>query len=122
MALTAIAGCKNVGSRPPSDAEILVLKSKCKEAGQKTRLEWIVAYPQDIFANEPEYGYVQSLHTCVWIDEYWGPPLKSREHVKFVLDVFSNKIVIEYKEHDGRQSGALSEAEFNRRKVDLVSP
>ena len=42
-------------------------------------------------------------------------------HVKFILDVYTNKILIEYTEHNGQQIGDVSEIDFKRRKAELFN-
>jgi len=44
-----------------------------------------------------------------------------RTHVKFILDVYTNKTLVEYTEHEGKQIGDVSAAAFNQRKNQLFN-
>jgi hypothetical protein len=44
----------------------------------------------------------------------------SQAHVQFILDVYTNKTLIEYTEHEGKQIGNVSETEFKHRKAELL--
>jgi hypothetical protein len=123
-----IGGCDSVTRRREEDLRVLTLKSKCREDGEKVRSEWKRTYYLDTFSDEPGYSYSEPLKTCLWIDEYTGPAIdfesvagrsvpklvSVRTHVKFILDVYTNKPLIEYTEHDGKQIGDVSEADFKR--------
>lgn len=129
--LSTTGGCGKATQE--DDLHLISLKSKCREDGEKVRVEWKRTYYQDVFSDEPEYVYNQSLKTCLWIDEYTGPSIDSepvvgssvprlvsvRTHVKFILDIYTNKTLVEYTEHDGKQIGDVSAADFNRRKAQL---
>ena len=94
-------------------------------------MEWKKTYYQDTFSDEPEYTYNRELKTCLWLGEYRGPSIDTEEvggksrlmpvqtHVQFILDVFTNKPLIEYTEHNGKQIGDVSEADFKKRKTEL---
>jgi hypothetical protein len=111
--------------------QLISLKSKCREDGEKVRLEWKNTYYQDVFSDEPEYAYNPSLKTCLWLGEYRGPSIDKepttgrlipvQTHVIFILDVYSNKTLIEYTEHNGQQIGDISETDFRRRKAELFN-
>ena len=129
-----IAGCDNVTLSKEDNAQLLALKSKCREDGEKVRAEWKRTYFQDTFSDEPEYGYSPALKTCLWIGEYRGPSvdvqpagggkdklIPVQTHVQFILDVYTNKTLIEYTEHNGKQIGDVSEADFKRRKAELLN-
>jgi hypothetical protein len=125
-----IIGCGTTVNRE-SELQLISLKSKCREDGEKTRAEWKKTYFQDTFADEPEYSYNPTLKTCLWLGEYRGPagiiePTTKKAayvqtHVKFILDVYTNKTIIEYTEHDGKQIGDVTEATFNQRKAELFT-
>jgi hypothetical protein len=108
-ALFAMSGCVNLGLTKADDAAQVALKSKCREDGDRVRSEWIKTYFGNTFSNEPEYTYNESLKTCLWLDQYWGPSLErsasavSKDksvavvaNTRFILDVYTNKTVIEY--------------------------
>lgn len=132
-ALFTISGCSNSTSNQEKDLRLLALKSKCREDGEKVRSEWKQRYYQDVFSEEPEYSYNQSLNTCLWLGEYRGKsadwlPVPGRSvpkivsvqtHVQFILDIYTNKTLIEYTEHDGKQIGDVSKADFETDKTRL---
>lgn len=125
-ALCAV-GCQSAPSPEHADLQLMSLKSKCREDGDKVRSAWKATYYQDTFSDEPEYAYSPSLKTCLWLGEYSGPSVDKdprtgklipvRAHVKFILDVYTNKSLIEYTEHNGQQIGDISEADFMRQKA-----
>ncbi len=135
FALITSGGCERPASKG-EDSQLLALKSKCREDGQKVRAEWMRTYFQDTFSDEPEYGYSSALKTCLWIGEYQGPGadwepaadggkkrlIPVQTHVKFILDIYSNKTLIECTQHNGKQIGEVSEADFKRRKAELLDP
>jgi hypothetical protein len=116
-----IGGCVQT-ARQEDDGHLLALKSKCREDGDKARQEWARTYFGEQFSKEPEYAYSPSLKTCIWLGEYWGPAsLEPGEiHVRFILDVYSNKILIEYTALNGKQIGDVSAAEFERMRMDVL--
>jgi hypothetical protein len=131
-AVFTIGGCDRVTPSKQDNAQLLALKSKCREDGEKVRAEWKRTYFQDRFSDEPEYSYSPSLKTCLWIGEYRGPSVDVEStgggkdklvpvqtHVQFILDVYTNKPLVEFTEHDGKQIGDVSEADFKRRKAEL---
>jgi len=124
-----IASCQKSASEGVDALKLMSLKSKCREDGEKARLEWKKTYYQDTFSDEPEYAYNPALNTCLWLGEYTGPSADRDEstgkivpvqtHVRFILDVYTNKTLIEYTEHDGQQIGDVSAMAFNLRKTQL---
>ena len=124
-----LAGCGTGPSNGLSDQELLSLKSKCRQDGERVRQEWQRTYFQDVFSDEPQYVYNRQLKTCLWLGEYTGPSLDSDDatsnlisvqtHVKFILDVYTNKTLIEYTEHNGKPIGEVTEAAFVQRKAEL---
>jgi hypothetical protein len=111
------------------------MKAQCAEAGKKARQEWVTQYNQETFSDNPEYGYSATLNTCLYADEYSDvspgerAPLlrgtKSRRD-RFVLDVYSGKVLVEYTEHDGASITTApdpvmcrTEQEFEARKARL---
>ena len=124
----AIGGCQKATNQT-DDLQLLSLKSKCREDGEKVRSEWKKTYWQDVFSDDAEYAYNPSLKTCLWFGEYHGPSMDKepatgkliavQANVKFILDVYTNKTLIEYTEHNGQQIGDVSEAHFNQRKAEL---
>jgi hypothetical protein len=88
---------------------ILSLNWLCQKWGQ------VQTYFGYTFTNEPQYSYNPSLKTCLWADEYWSPT----DHVQFILDVYTNKTLIEYTEQGIKQIGDVSYTDFARRKAEL---
>ena len=128
IAVLSMAGCGKVTLSQNDDLHPLALKSKCREDGEKIRSEWKRTYFQDVFSDEPQYVYNRSLQTCFWLGEYTGPSIDRgsagklvpvQTHVQFILDVYTNKTLIEYTEHNGEQIGDVSKADFQRRKSQL---
>jgi hypothetical protein len=132
LAVVVVVGCAQ--QVPPSEAT-LRMKAQCLEAGRKARQEWVTQYDQETFSNAPEYGYSAALNTCLYADEYSDinpgerAPLllgtKSRRD-RFVLDVYSGKVLVEYTEHDGKSITTepdpvmcRTEQEFEARKAKL---
>ena len=115
-----IGGC--VQAKQQDDLHLLGLKSKCREDADKARQEWARTYFGEQFSKEPEYAYSPTLKTCVWVGEYWGPAsLESGEiHVRFILDVYSNKTLIEYTALNHKQIGDISMEEFERKRMELL--
>jgi hypothetical protein len=138
IAGTLASGCSKKIDNGPSDEEVLRLKSQCKEAGEKARNTWTSQYANESFSGSPEYGYSASLKTCLYADEYTDVDdgrsvarallqTKSRRD-RFVLDVYSNKVLCEYTEHDGVSITTepdsvmcRTEAEFEARKAKLFA-
>jgi hypothetical protein len=130
--LVLLGGCRRVPDRE-NELELLSLKSKCREDGERVRLEWKKTYFQDTFSDEPEYTYNRERRTCLWLGEYSGPSFDRQEtagsstpklirvqtHVRFILDVYTNRTLIEYTEHDGQQIGDVTKAEFERVRKQL---
>ena len=134
MTLVALVGLGCGQQTPPSEVA-LRMKAQCAEAGKKMREEWVTRYDQETFSESPEYGYSAALNTCLYADEYSDinpgerAPLlhdvKSRRD-RFVLDVYSGKVLVEYTEHDGKSITTGSdpvmcrtEQEFAARKTKL---
>lgn len=128
--ICAGVGCGTNSASRRNDLALLQLKSKCREDGEKTRATWKTRYYQDTFSDEPQYAYSESLQTCLWLDEYRGPsfdrnasgkiiPVQTR--VRFILDIYSNKPLIEYTEHGGEQIGDVSLAAFNQKRAEFFN-
>jgi len=113
----------------------LRMKQRCAEAGLLARREWVTRYHGETFSDSPEYVYNEQLNTCLYADEYSDSGVggagaafvaaKSRRD-RFVLDVFANRILAEYTEHDGRSITTKPDAvmcqtedEFIARKAKL---
>ena len=135
--ILALGGGCSTGGEPSVNREAqLRMKSVCREAGQKARRGWLAQYPRETFSDSPEFGYSASLNTCLYSDEYTdldnGTSIphallgaKVRRD-RFVLDVYTNKVLLEYTEHDGRSITTAAdpimcrtEAEFNAKKAEL---
>jgi hypothetical protein len=106
----------------------LKLKNQCLEVGKKARDEWVAKYREAfLFSDYPEYAYSESLNTCLYADSYSTPndsrlngPGYNRE-VRFILDVFTNKTLIEYTAIDGKAvKGSPSQATFEATKRCLM--
>lgn len=137
MGLLVSAACDSKqDERLSGDAEReLRLKATCAEAGKKARAEWIAQYPSERFLDSPEYGYSRALKTCLYADEYidFAPGEKvpllgaiGSRRDRFVLDVYSGKVVLEYTEHDGKSIQekpdavqCRTEKKFEERKARL---
>jgi hypothetical protein len=134
-AILVLGGCAQQTPRQATanSESALRMKAQCAEAGKKARAEWVAQYDHEMFSDSPEYGYSSVLNTCLYADEYVdvnpGTPLlrgiKSRRD-RFVLDVYSGKVLVEYTEHDGASITTESdpvmcktEAEFDARKAKL---
>ncbi len=117
---------KTSGSAPGREREELALKAACAEAGKKARKEWLEQYHGEHFSDSPEYAYSASLKTCLYADSYddtGGNPLypTTVREVAFVLDVYSNKILVEYTAYDGKPlPGSPSRDEFDKKKAALM--
>ncbi len=127
IALLVLGGPGCSPSRTQDTAATLRLKQQCHEAGAKARAEWVARYPEEHFSDEPEYAYNVRLNTCLYCDSYTDngpvplfPNVKSRED-RFILDVYSNKVLIEYTAHDGMHvPGTSSKAEFEAARRRLM--
>ncbi len=123
---------------PPSSgrqAEI-AFKSKCREDGAIFAAEWKTAHPSGYAAGGDgdltaaggwlaldQYAYSPQLNTCLWSGEYNGTQgLLGVWHVKLILDVYANKRLIEFDESNGKQVGEISEADFEKKKTELLGP
>ena len=129
MALALVAvSC--APQRSDDSAAFLKLKSECQEAGEKARGQWVAKYDQEHFSQTPEYAYNAALNTCLYADSYWdneNPLVKmgggNMVEVRFVLDVYTNKTLIEYTAYDGKPiQGSPSEAKFEAEKRRLMGP
>jgi hypothetical protein len=126
LALT-VASCA-VPRQSENSAVALKMKSQCAEAGAKARAEWINKYKGEHFSDTPEYAYNASLNTCLYADSYWDTEnlvVKlgggNMVEVSFVLDVYTNKTLIEYTAYDGKPiKGSPSEAQFEAEKRRLM--
>jgi hypothetical protein len=136
LTICALVGCSGDRASLNNDEALLKLKEQCRAAGAKTRAEWTAKYPTETFSDSPEYAYSPRLKTCLYADEYTdvddGSPayaflqgVKSRRD-RFVVDVYTNKVLLEYTEHDGRsittESDPVmcrSEKEFEQRRASL---
>src|ERR1051326_2728756 len=87
----------------------LRMKQRCAQAGLQARREWVTRYDSETFSDSPEYGYSEQLNTCLYADEYSDNGIRSSSAAfiaaknrrdRFVLDVFANRILAEYTEHD----------------------
>jgi hypothetical protein len=104
------------------------MKSQCAEAGAKARAEWIEKYYGEHFSEAPEYAYNASLNTCLYADSYWDTTnlvVKigggNKIEVRFVLDVYTNKTLIEYTAYDGKAiKGSPTEAHYEAEKRRLM--
>jgi hypothetical protein len=130
-ALIVVSGCGETASKQSdldsspkleSDPQMLTMKSKCREDGDKVRAEWARTYFSEQFSKEPEYAYSPSLKTCIWVGEYWGKSalLPGEMHVRFLLDVYSNKTLIEYTANDGKPIGEISAMDFERKRMEIL--
>jgi hypothetical protein len=114
--------------RTEDNGALLKLKSQCQEAGEKARAEWVAKYDREHFSETPEYAYNESLHTCLYADSYWDTEnliVKmgggNMVEVRFILDVYTNKTLIEYTAYDGKPiEGSPSEAKFEAEKRRLM--
>ena len=128
VALLVIAGLGCARSRLQDPEALLKLKQRCGEAGAKARAEWIAKYDKEHFSETPEYAYNASLNTCLYADSYWDNEnliVKmgggNMVEVRFVLDVYTNKTLIEYTAYDGKAiEGSPSEAQFEAEKRRLM--
>jgi hypothetical protein len=122
--LYAILACLIVGMacRTSVSDSTLVLKSKCREDGRKVRAEWISRYRGNTFFDSDEYAYNPNLKTCLWFGEYTRPigALGGQIYAKFIVDVYANKKLIEFTEQTGKQMGTVSEANFDKKKAELM--
>jgi hypothetical protein len=124
----ALASLSCTPQRSDDRAALLKLKGECLEAGKKARTEWVAKYDHEHFSEMPEYAYNPSLNTCLYADSYWdneNPLVKSgggnMVEVRFVLDVYTNKTLIEYTAYDGKPiKGSPSEAKFEAEKRRLM--
>jgi len=125
--LLTVPSCA-VPRQSKNSAVALKMKSQCADAGAKARAEWIKEYKGEHFSETPEYAYNASLNTCLYADSYWDTenPLLKLEggkmvEVRFVLDVYTNKTLIEYTAYDAKPiKGSPSEAQFEAEKRRLM--
>ena len=126
----ATIGCSR---REAENSRLLELRTKCRDDGAKVQVEWKAAHPSATAAGghgelttlggwlaTDEYTYEPRSNTCLWSGEYRGAhgPL-GVWHVKIILDVYTNKPLIQFVESDGKQVGDVTEVEFERRKTAL---
>jgi len=116
----------------PRDSEnravTLKMKSQCAEAGAEARAEWVAKYHGENFSDTPEYAYNAALNTCLYADSYWDTTnlvVKlgggNMVEVRFVLDVYTNKTLIEYTAYDGKPiEGSPSLVQFEAEKQRLM--
>ena len=123
---TLVGACAQQHADDPSVA--LKMKSQCQEAGEQARAKWVAEYNREHFSATPEYAYNASLNTCLYADSYWdneNPVVKmgggNMVQVRFVLDVYTNKTLIEYTAYDGKPiKDSPSEAQFEAAKRRLM--
>jgi hypothetical protein len=113
---------------PVTTSELFALKARCAEAGRATRKALVTDYHyNENLLGDAEYAYNQRLNTCLYADSYnlvgKIPAFPNTEvrHWAFVQDLSSNKILVEYEEHDSKTAGPLSKEEFKKRKRELMS-
>lgn len=126
--ISAIVGCERGSGTQTDDLRLLSLKSKCRDEGVKVFQEWKKTFFQDTFSDASEYTYNPALKTCLWLGEYYGPSFDRdkagklvpvQTHVKLIVDVYTNKPLIEFTAHGAEQIGDVSEKEFNAKRADL---
>jgi hypothetical protein len=113
----ATTGC---AAREEAASRLFERKAKCREDGDKAQAGWKSWYAGggQNWNKADEYAYNPTLNTCLWSGEYYSPDAKT--HVKLVLDVYANRILVQFEEIGGKQLGEPSEAEFERRKAELI--
>ena len=135
-----VGGCSRSANDPPREETILQLKGQCRESGATARHDWVAQFHRETFSDTPEYAYSPELKTCLYADEYADDDSKVPElaligvkmrRVRFVLDVYANKELFVYVEHDGhpfRGSPVVgdpemcrTEQEFEARKTKLFA-
>ena len=124
----AATGCS--GSDNALRAAQLSMKQQCFQAGVAARARWIQDYPSEKFSGYPQYAYNERLNTCLYADSYTdaGPPgympgfpLVTSREVRFVADAYTNRVLVEYTDHDGAATdGSISLAEFEAKKRTLM--
>lgn len=107
-----------------ASSSLLMLKSKCREDGKSVADERIKMYSRDllIFTRDPQYTYNESLKTCLYAHSYMGGPLPGAGGVKynaFIMDVYTNRPIIDYSEIAGEQLGSISRDDFNKKYKEL---
>ena len=135
------AACLCCSQRPETSARmetqrqeaLLRMKAQCKEAGEKAHEKFISLNPSGPLT-EPEYGYSETLNTCLYEDSYVDRPnaaaLKgskgSTRTDRFVFDVYANRVILEYIAYDGRSITespdpvmCRTEKEYEARKAAL---
>lgn len=106
---------------------ILALKSKCMKDGAMKHDEWVKNYFRETFLGDPEYAYNSKLNTCLYSQEYIGEsalaPLGGLGEIDdyFVLDVYSNQVILEYTENNGKVISNISKVEYDQQKAELFS-
>lgn len=113
---------------PVTASELFALKTRCAEAGRAARKALVTDYHyNENLLGDAEYAYNQRLNTCLYADSYnlvgKNPAFLNTEvrHWAFVQDLSSDKILVEYEEHDSKTAGPLSKQEFEKRKRELMS-
>lgn len=126
LQLAAMPKAGTVPDTKETKEVMLRLKGQCRDAGAKTRAEWLKTFPNEHFSDEPQYAYNGDLNTCLYADSYTDsghpliPGVKFRQ-IRFILDSYANKTLIEYTAYDGKPiEGSVSEAEFDSKKGALM--
>jgi hypothetical protein len=60
------------------------------------------------------------LNTCLWFGEYRARDDLGTVHDEVIVDVYSNKPVIEFVEENGKQLTSISEQYFRQQKDKLL--
>ena len=112
------------------------MKARCRDAGESLRREWVARYATETFSDAPEYSYCDSLKTCLYADDYIDAGnttvnalLKANSRRDwFIVDVYTNKVLVEYTEHDGQSITdevdpvmCRTKIEFDERKTRLFN-
>jgi hypothetical protein len=127
-----LSGCAT--STSTENIHSLGLKAKCREDGVKAQANWKATHPAATgnptadqaetttsggWLPNDEYSYNAQFNTCLWSGYYFGSHSGVVWRSKLILDVYSNKPLIQFVEAGDKQVGDVSENAFERRKIEL---
>jgi hypothetical protein len=106
--LLLASGCKPNNPVSGVDPRLLLdLKKKCVEAGERARSTYFVMHPACMNTlSAPRYTYNTELKTCLYADRCFSNAAAVSSQY-FIMDAFSNSILIQYDIGSRMFSGTL---------------
>jgi hypothetical protein len=106
--LLLASGCKTNNAANGADPRILIdLKKKCVEAGSRARSAYFAMHPACMDTlGAPRYTYNAELKTCLYADRCFSSATAISSQY-FIMDAFSNSILVQYDVGSGVLSGTL---------------